>query len=126
MKRRFSFGLGLLGLITLATGLWGDAIEDTNSRILTDAKYLASDELEGRGVGTKGLVAASEYIREQFLKAGLNVQTIDGQPFQKFDLITSAKLGMPNNLEFVGPNGQRFELQMNQDFEVCAFGGSGV
>jgi hypothetical protein len=118
--------IGLFALGGLVTGWCGDAVEEANVRLLNDAKYLASDELEGRGVGTEGLVAASQYIREQFARAGLNVQTLDGQPFQKFDLVTSAKLGMPNNLELVGPNGQRVELRMNQDYEVCAFGGSGV
>lgn len=126
MRRGTARWIGLFVLCTLATGLWGDAVEEAKVRILTDAKFLASDELEGRGVGTEGIVTASNYIRDQFAKAGLKLESVDGQPFQKFDLITAAKLGMPNNLEFVGPNGQRFELQMNSDFEVCAFGGSGV
>jgi hypothetical protein len=126
MRRGIAFCFGLFALCTLTAALWGDAVEEAKLRILNDAKFLASDELEGRGVGTEGIVTASHYIRDQFAKAGLNLQTVDGQPFQTFDLITAAKLGMPNNLELVGPNGQRFELQMNQDFEVCAFGGSGV
>ncbi len=118
-------GLTALGGL-LATGWGGDVVEEAKVRLLNDAKFLASDDLEGRGVGTQGLTQASHYIREQFTQAGLNVQTVDGQPFQKFDLITSAKLGMPNTLELAGPNGEKFELQMNQDFEVCAFGGSGM
>ncbi len=126
MRQGIRAACGLVVVCGLIGGLRGDMIDDTNARILTDAKFLAADDLEGRGVGTEGLVAASKYIRDEFVKAGLNVQTVDGQPFQKFDLITSAKLGMPNNLQLVGPNGQQFELQMNQDFEVCAFGGSGV
>lgn len=126
MRRGIACGIGILALCTLVAGLWADAIEDTRTRILNDAKFLASDELEGRGVGSEGLTKAANYIRDEFAQAGLNLKTVDGQPFQKFDLITAAKLGMPNNLELVGPNGQRFELQMNQDFEVCAFGGSGV
>lgn len=127
MQRGITRLLGWMALCgLLATGLRGDVVEETNLRILNDAKYLASDDLEGRGVGTQGLIAASQYIRDQFAQAGLSVQSLDGQPFQKFDLITSAKLGMPNNLEFAGPNGEKFQLQMNQDYEVCAFGGSGV
>jgi len=117
---------GLLLALAFTAGVWGDAVEEANVRLLNDAKYLASDDLEGRGVGTEGLNTASRYIHEQFAKAGLNVKTIEGEPFQKFDLITTAKIGMPNNLEFVGPNGQRFELQLNQDYEVCSFGGTGV
>ncbi len=117
---------GLVAACGLAGLLSGSAVEEVNVRILNDAKYLASDVLEGRGVGTEGLNTASKYIHDQFAAAGLNVKTVEGTPFQKFDLITSSKLGMPNNLELVGPNGQRFELQMNQDYEVCSFGGTGV
>lgn len=124
MLQRMCGGLAIA--LSLAAGLWGDAVEEANVRLLNDAKYLASDDLEGRGVGTEGLTTASQYIREQFAAAGLNVATIDGAPFQKFDLITSAKLGMPNNLELVGPNGQHFELKLGEDYEVCAFGGTGV
>ena len=118
--------MGLLGLVGLVGALLGDAVDEANVRILNDAKYLASDELEGRGVGTEGLKTASQYIRDQFREAGLNVKTIDGEPFQKFELTTSAKLGMPNSLELVGPDGEKIELQMNQDYEVCSFGGSGT
>lgn len=109
----------------LATGLAGSLVEEINGRLLKDAKYLASDELEGRGVGSQGLIVASQYIRDQFQQAGLNVQTVDGQPFQKFDLVTSSKLGMTNTLEFDGPNGEKIQCDLNRDFEVCAFGGSG-
>lgn len=126
MRWRWLICFGLISLSALSGHVLGDAVEAVNARLLNDAKYLASDDLEGRGVGSQGLTTASNYIRDQFAQAGLNVQTVDGQPFQKFDLITSAKLGTPNTLSLVGPNGQQFELQMNQDFEVGAFGGSGV
>lgn len=48
-----------------APGFWGDV------------KFLASDELEGRGVGTEGLDKAAEYIRDAFAAAGLDV-TVEG------------------------------------------------
>ena len=60
---------GLVGL------LFGGAIEEMNVRILNDAKYLASDDLEGRGVGTEGLNTASKYIHDQFAAAGLRPMT---------------------------------------------------
>ncbi|MDR4506528.1 MAG: M20/M25/M40 family metallo-hydrolase [Candidatus Scalindua sp.] len=40
-------------------------------RMLKDIKYLASDELEGRGLGTPGIDKASDYIAKQFSDAGL-------------------------------------------------------
>lgn len=126
MRGRVRSCSALICCVALATCVFGDAVDDANVRLLHDAKFLASDELEGRGVGTAGLATASHFIRDEFAKAGLDIQTVAGQPFQKFDLVTSAKLGMPNTLEFTGPNGENLVLQLHQDFEVCAFGGSGT
>jgi hypothetical protein len=33
-------------------------------RLLDDVRYLASDELEGRGIGTLGIELAADYIAE--------------------------------------------------------------
>jgi aminopeptidase N len=41
-------------------------------RMMKDLNYLASEELEGRGFGSPGLVHAAIYIAEEFRKAGLN------------------------------------------------------
>ena len=43
----------------------------SETRMLKDIEYLASDELEGRGLGTPGLDKASDYIAKQFSDAGL-------------------------------------------------------
>ena len=54
-----------------ALGLYA-AAEDAgqiDKRLSASAKYLASDELEGRGLGTKGLDDAANYLAEQFRKA---------------------------------------------------------
>ena len=40
-------------------------------RIRTDLKYLASEPLQGRGVGTRGEELATDYIASQFQKAGI-------------------------------------------------------
>lgn len=50
--------------------------------------YLASDELEGRMVGTPGLQKAADYIADDFSKLGLKtVPGLDGY-FQPFKMIT--------------------------------------
>ena len=51
---------------------------ESQNHLLNDIKYLASDELEGRGIGTKGLNKAADYIREQFKDAGLDVKIRPG------------------------------------------------
>src|SRR5262245_45735913 len=63
---------------------------DAEVRLLDNVKYLASDELEGRGVGTQGLVRAGEYVREEFRKAGLDVSRVENGPFQKFSMVTGS------------------------------------
>lgn len=105
--------------------LRGEAITETKSRLLEDVKYLASDELEGRGVGTNGLNLAANFIRDQFAKSGLAVDRVNGGAFQKFDLISGAKLTEPNTLQLAGPNNETVELKIGDDFEVCSFGGTG-
>ncbi len=41
------------------------------NRLMGHVRYLASDELQGRGVGTAGLDKAGDYIADAFEKAGL-------------------------------------------------------
>lgn len=47
-------------------------------------EYLASEELEGRGLGTAGKVLAKNYIKEQFETAG--IETYKGSYFQEFEV----------------------------------------
>ena len=83
-------------LLPLFAAAWpvfsGEATTESQQHLLSDIKYLASDELEGRGVGTKGLDLAADYIRDQFAKAGLNVVSAKGEAFQKFKMTTSSSL----------------------------------
>src|SRR5580704_836331 len=95
------------------------------ARLLGDIKYLASDELEGRGVGTEGLNKAAAYIRHEFQAAGLDVTRVKGDAFQKFMMSTKTKLESPNTLQFVGPDGKTTDLKLNVDFRPCSFGGAG-
>src|ERR1035437_5726898 len=52
-------------------------------RWLADVKYLASDELKGRGDGTPELDKAADYIASQFRQAGL--EPLRGDYFQPFE-----------------------------------------
>src|SRR5262249_56831230 len=94
----------------------GDAVAEAEQRLLTDIKYLASDELEGRGVGLKGLDAAADYIRNEFSKAGLTLESAGGGPFQTFTMSTGSVLGTPNTLELADPENKKLTLAINTDF----------
>src|ERR1051326_6786571 len=56
-------------------------------RIAEDVKYLSSDALEGRGVGTKGGDLATEYLARQFAQAGAKPAGENGTYFQKVPLV---------------------------------------
>ncbi len=107
-----------------------DAVRaDDNSvveqRLAESVKYLASDELEGRGVGLSGLDKAADYIAGEFVKLGLKTDLRAGGPFQKFAMTTGAARGEHNALAFAAPDGQRTELQLDQGFTPLAVGGAG-
>jgi Peptidase family M28/PDZ domain/PA domain len=116
---------GLLVFAAATVRVPADSHTGSQSHLLNDIKYLASDELEGRGIGTKGLNKAADYIREQFKDAGLDVTRVKGGAFQFFKMTTMAVLGAPNTLKFVGPDGKTIELKMDTDFVPCSFGGGG-
>jgi hypothetical protein len=102
--------------------------EDTSvveQRLLKSATYIASDELEGRGVDTKGINLAADYIVAQFKEIGLKTEIIDGSPFQKFTMVTAVKPGQENSLAIVDPEGKAADLKLASDFNTLGAGGSG-
>ena len=56
-------------------------------RMLGYVNYLASEELAGRGPGSVGIEKASQYIAENFKRAGLQGGADDGSYFQVWDAI---------------------------------------
>lgn len=52
------------------------------TRLLKTVRYLASDDLEGRGIGTNGLDLAADFIAQEMKSAGLDTSLFDGSPFQ--------------------------------------------
>src|SRR5438552_2363536 len=107
--------LVLLGLVVLGGSrvLAEDAVE---ARMRKDIFYLASDECEGRGVSTKGINLAADYIANEFKKAGLKPAGPDGSYFQPFTMNGPAKMGSPNTVALRGPAGQQIELERDQQF----------
>jgi hypothetical protein len=66
--------------------------------LLEHIRFLASDDLEGRGNGTAGLERAAEYIAERFEAAGLRPGGPDGEWFQPFELTAGLTIGEGNTL----------------------------
>lgn len=131
MKRQ-----GLLLIVAIAA--FAQAPEVSGDRIRAHVKYLASDQLEGRGVGTRGEKLATDYIASQFAIIGAKPAGDHGTYFQQVPLVgvttqpnaTLAAVGANQTVtfhwldDFVGVN----ELQQSKDqFEAEAvFVGHGI
>ena len=90
-----------------------------------DITYLASDELEGRGVNTQGINLAADYIAGEFKKAGLRPGGTDGSFFQPFPTKGPAKKTGPGRLILRGPHGQVISVAEDKQFAVVGLSGSG-
>ncbi|MCS7306190.1 MAG: M20/M25/M40 family metallo-hydrolase [Thermoguttaceae bacterium] len=107
------------------------AEQEIERRLAEMVQYLTSEQLEGRGVGTKGLDLAAEYIGQQFAQAGLKTKLYQDAPFQKFVLSRGAKLGTENRLRLVGPPAkpggrpQVLELRLGEDYTPMSLSGTG-
>lgn len=128
--RQLSGLAALLALVALARA--EDDAAAIEERLSHDLKYLSSDELEGRGIGTKGIDKAADYIAEEFKKLGLKTEVFEGGPFQKFKLTTDAALGDKNELTLIGPAGAdgaappAFALKVGADYTPLGLGGGGT
>lgn len=123
---RFVTGLALALALTVGpVSLGADAANATMERVGGSIRYLASDDLEGRGVGTEGIDRAADYLAEQFKQIGLKTDLYDGTPFQPLKISTGAELGEHNELKLIDPQGNEIPLALDKDFTPLALGGSG-
>ncbi|NLE37947.1 MAG: M20/M25/M40 family metallo-hydrolase [Pirellulaceae bacterium] len=58
------------------------------ARIRQTVELLASDAMEGRGLGTKGLDRAADYLSRRFAELGLKTDLCGGGPFHEFTVQT--------------------------------------
>lgn len=116
----------LLALSTFATA---DEKPDVDAgaleRVSAHIKYLASDEMEGRGVETKGLPLAADYIRDEFKKIGLKSGIEDGSYFQYFDVPLREKMDTGGSELKLTVGDKAVPLEIGKDFQPIQAGGSG-
>ncbi|MCA9120962.1 MAG: M20/M25/M40 family metallo-hydrolase [Planctomycetaceae bacterium] len=111
----------------------GEDSSAVEARLSAAVKYLASDELGGRGVGTPELDQAANYIVTEFSNAGLRTNLFNGEPFQSFEITVRAELGPAeqNHITFIAPGAENAEvaqpiaLKQGEDFNTLAIGGTG-
>ena len=93
-------------------------------RLKKDIFFLAGDECEGRGMETKGILKAGEYVADNFKAAGLKPAGTKGY-FQPFTIAGSARLGTPNSLVVTGPDGEKLEVKYDKEFRPTGFSATG-
>ncbi len=111
----------LAACIGVSVGCYASAPNFDPDSYLKHVKYLAGDELEGRGNGTPGLDMAADYIAAQLRTKGVLPAGEDGTYFQKFTVTTGSRLGPDNKLTLVmGP--QVVEAAALKDFAPIGMG----
>jgi len=92
----------------------------TSQEFLDYVKYLASDELKGRGDGTPELDKAAEYIADHFRQLGLKPAGDSGTYLQHFMMTVGAKLGPRNSVAYQF-GARPVILAVKQDFAPFSF-----
>src|SRR6266545_5178839 len=93
------FGVALVLAFAAATAAGREDGVDPDA-LLSHIKFLASDDLKGRGNGTEGLERAGDYVAKQFKDVGLTPGEGTDNWFQPFDLIAGLTVGRDNALSF--------------------------
>ena len=123
----FRVAIVLCGLaVLLPAKSRGDDAPGSQARLLKDLTYLTSDECEGRGVGTKGINLAADYIAREFSKAGLKPGGDNGTYFQNFLVSGGARIEKPAALVLTGPAEKTITLKTDEQFTVQRSSGAGT
>ncbi|MGV2336458.1 MAG UNVERIFIED_CONTAM: hypothetical protein LVR18_20910 [Planctomycetaceae bacterium] len=100
--------------------------EQILARVKGDIEYLASDELEGRGVETKGIELAAEHILKEYQKAGLKPGLPDGTWRQPFEVVLGdVAVESSTAVRLKGPGDLMLDLKINEEFQPIRRGANG-
>jgi hypothetical protein len=101
---RFAALTSLALAFTIAVAFTGWTLESvipfpsTTDALRRHARYLASDELTGRGVDTPGIKLAAEYIAKEFASYGLRPAGNNHGFFQSFETVVGVDVKEPSHL----------------------------
>jgi len=121
--RRAGVALGLFTLTCFSALAFETPVapRPASDELRERVRYLASDELTGRGVDTPGIKLARDYIANEFARYGLRPGGDNGTYFQSFDAATGVAVKQPSTLALGGdPN-----LLLDQDWTPLGLSASG-
>ncbi len=107
-----------VALLAVSRVAMAGAPTDLERRFQGHINYLASDELEGRGIGSRGIELAANYIAKQFATIGLEPGGDDGTLFQTFEVSLDRKLSDKSRLTF---SGTKRPVRLRAGFTPLAF-----
>jgi hypothetical protein len=94
----------------------------TAKEISEHISYLASDEMKGRASGSKELIKAANYIKDEFKSFGLK-PLFKNSFFQEYSFTSDARASKNNTLVFK-VNGKELKLKYGKDFITAPFSGN--
>src|SRR5688500_1049198 len=116
-----------LSAVLCAAALCAASIQADPRRVdpktyLEHVKFLASEDLEGRGNGSSGLETAAEYIAKRFRDAGLEPAGDGGTFFQRFEMTTGMSVEAGNSVTLhSGRTAVGFDV--GRDYEIVSTSG---
>ncbi|MBN1153304.1 M20/M25/M40 family metallo-hydrolase [candidate division KSB1 bacterium] len=90
MRKSYLVVTSVLILAALVSA--GTNSETTVKNLKAHLEYLASDDLQGRGIGTEGIEKAAHYIADQFTVIGLEAGFENNNYFQPFEITVGVKV----------------------------------
>ena len=119
MKR---WSAGVLVAILGAVSIQADPRRIDPKAYIEHVKFLASDDLEGRGNGSRGLESAADYIAARFREAGLEPAGDAGTFFQQFEMTTGMSVDAGNSVTLrSGRTAVAFDV--GRDYEIVSTSG---
>ena len=109
----------LLAAMTVAVLVQAEVRHIDPRAYLQHIRYLASDDLEGRGDGTPGLEKAAEYIAKSFRESGLEPGGDNGTFFQQFEMITGLSLE-PGNAVTLQTGRGAVTFEIGRDYQLLS------
>jgi hypothetical protein len=92
------------------------------ARYMEHVQLLASDGLQGRGNGTRGLELAAEYVAERFRSAKLLPGGSENSWFQPFEIVTGVGVG-PDNKLAVSVSGRETPFELGRSYYPISLSG---
>ena len=113
--RKVLIALTAVALVAATFAAKSNAPKVDPEKIRAHVKYLASDELEGRGMNQKGGDLAAEYMAAQFKSYGLKPAGENGTYFQRVPMVAVKTLA-DTTFSLVPKSGAPLELKPLEDY----------